>query len=77
MMRKNLTTGETIDFGKIPKDCLSLLKKSYVAYNIEPTSTLTGVKIDDDSEDVFLFVDGIHCLESINDVPFFVIIVEF
>ena len=51
MMRKNVSSGETIDFGKIPKDCLSLLKKSYVAYNIEPTSTLTGVKIDDDSED--------------------------
>ena len=51
MMRKNVTSGETIDFGKIPKDCLSLLKERYTAYNDKPTSTLTDVDIAEDSED--------------------------
>ena len=51
MMRKNLTTGETIDFGKIPKECLSLLEEKYIDYNDKPTSTLTGFDIADDSED--------------------------
>ena len=49
MMRKNVTSGETFDFGKIPKDCLSLL--DYAAYNAKPTSTLTDVDIAEDEKD--------------------------
>ena len=51
MMRKNVTTRETIDFGRIPKDCLSLLEGKYVGYYEKPTSTLTKVQFTEDFED--------------------------
>ena len=50
MMRKNVNTGMTTDFGIISNDCLDFSDRC-IANNEKPTSSLTKVNISIDQKD--------------------------